>query len=60
MWLCFTQHLGLHGLWIAFTVSLVFSATGGSSLCISTDWDKEVKKVQDRLATDQNPCIMNP
>ncbi|KAJ7255220.1 MATE efflux family protein [Mycena rebaudengoi] len=48
-WLAFRWDMGLHGLWIGLTVSLVYCAVLGTLLCVRTDWDHEVKKVMARL-----------
>ncbi|TFY63208.1 hypothetical protein EVG20_g6409 [Dentipellis fragilis] len=53
MWLTFKHNMGLHGLWLGLTVSLVYSAVIGVYLCLSTDWNHEVKKVHNRLARDK-------
>lgn len=49
MWLAFSCDMGLHGLWIGLTVSLVYCAFFGTLLCVRTDWDREVWKVTQRL-----------
>ncbi|KAF9525724.1 MATE efflux family protein [Crepidotus variabilis] len=41
--------MGLHGLWLGLTFSLVYCALFGTWFCVTADWDKEVTKVQDRL-----------
>jgi len=53
IWLAFSRHLGLAGLWIGLTVSLVYVATVGVIVCLRTDWDREVKKVEARLRDAQ-------
>ncbi|KAJ6469530.1 MATE efflux family protein [Mycena sanguinolenta] len=45
----FNLNLGLHGLWIGLTVSLVYCAVFGTLLCVRTDWDREVRKVVARI-----------
>lgn len=40
---------GLHGLWMGLTISLVYCALMGTWLCVRTDWEEEVAKVQSRL-----------
>lgn len=41
--------MGIHGLWIGLTVSLVHCSFFGTLLCVRTDWDREVRKVMKRL-----------
>lgn len=53
IWLAFSRHLGLAGLWIGLTLSLVYCAALGSWVCLRTDWAKELRKVEARLANDQ-------
>ncbi|KAJ7636892.1 MATE efflux family protein [Roridomyces roridus] len=48
-WLAFNWSFGLHGLWIGLTVSLVYCAVIGTWICVRTDWEREVRKVQARL-----------
>ncbi|KAG1836277.1 mate-domain-containing protein [Suillus subalutaceus] len=52
VWLTFKMGMGLVGLWVGLTVSLVYCSVWGTYLCIATDWQKEVKKVSDRLAIE--------
>ncbi|KAG7087969.1 hypothetical protein E1B28_012010 [Marasmius oreades] len=52
IWLAFSLNLGLHGLWIGLTISLIFSAVFGTALCLRTDWDHEVAKVMERVAQE--------
>ncbi|KAI0031948.1 MATE efflux family protein [Vararia minispora EC-137] len=49
IWLAFKRDAGLHGLWYGLTVSLVYSAVAGVYLALTTDWAKEVRKVEERL-----------
>ncbi|KAK1227645.1 ethionine resistance protein [Marasmius sp. AFHP31] len=53
VWLAFKHDLGLHGLWIGLTVSLVYSAVFGTWLCLRTDWNREVEKVLERIAKER-------
>ncbi|TFK47550.1 MATE efflux family protein [Heliocybe sulcata] len=53
LWLAFKRDMGLTGLWIGLTVSLVYVATTGAYLCLTTDWEREVEKVRARLAADK-------
>ncbi|EMD31953.1 hypothetical protein CERSUDRAFT_59308 [Gelatoporia subvermispora B] len=52
LWLTFKRNMQLYGLWIGLTVSLVYCAAIGVWLCLRTDWNYEVKKVRDRLASE--------
>ncbi|KAF9461938.1 multidrug/Oligosaccharidyl-lipid/Polysaccharide flippase [Collybia nuda] len=52
VWLAFRHGLGLHGLWIGLTISLIYCAIVGTWLCVKTDWDYEVLKVVQRLKED--------
>lgn len=52
IWLAFSWSLGIHGLWIGLTVSLVYCAVIGTYICVSTNWEKEVTKVTARLAKE--------
>jgi MATE family multidrug resistance protein len=54
IWLAFSRHLGLAGLWIGLTLSLVYCAALGSWVCLRTDWAKELRKVEARLANDKD------
>ena len=47
-WLAFKQNFGLHGLWYGLTVSLIYCSAWGLYLCLRTDWEQEVAKVQTR------------
>jgi MATE family multidrug resistance protein len=53
IWLAFPKHMGLTGLWIGLTVSLVYVSTVGVIVCLRTDWQREVKKVEARLREGQ-------
>ncbi|KAJ7751545.1 mate-domain-containing protein [Mycena maculata] len=46
--------LGLRGLWIGLTVSLLYCAAGGGWICAKTDWDEEVRRVRARIAKEWN------
>ncbi|KAJ7587005.1 mate-domain-containing protein [Mycena floridula] len=41
--------LGLVGVWLGLTVSLIYCACFGTWICVRTDWDKEVCTVQERF-----------
>jgi multidrug resistance protein, MATE family len=55
MYLGFTLHLGLEGLWIGLTVALVYAAFLAIWICIRTDWPAEAVRVAARLEADQKP-----
>ncbi|THV07085.1 MATE efflux family protein [Dendrothele bispora CBS 962.96] len=50
--LAFKWGMGLTGLWIGLTVSLVYCAVAGTGVCVRTDWEREVGKVRERLRGD--------
>uniref|UniRef100_A0A0W0G3A4 MATE efflux family protein n=1 Tax=Moniliophthora roreri TaxID=221103 RepID=A0A0W0G3A4_MONRR len=52
VWLAFNFNLGLHGLWIGLTISLIYCSAIGSMLCLRTDWDREAAKVAERIANE--------
>ncbi|KAJ7591071.1 mate-domain-containing protein [Mycena floridula] len=45
--------MGLQGLWIGLTISLLYCACFGTWICLRTDWDEEVSKVRGRFAKEQ-------
>ncbi|KAK7031271.1 ethionine resistance protein [Paramarasmius palmivorus] len=53
-WLAFNFDLGLHGLWIGLTISLIYCSIFGSAMCLRTDWNREVEKVMERIANDHH------
>lgn len=58
MYLAFRQGLGLHGLWLGLTFSLVYSALIGTWICVRTDWDREVAKVVLRVKNEDKVRAM--
>lgn len=50
IWLAFQSDMGLVGLWVGLTLALVYCSAWGIYLCITADWQKEVRTVLDRLA----------
>ncbi|KAG6899440.1 hypothetical protein C0995_005955 [Termitomyces sp. Mi166 len=54
IWLAFSWNMGLHGLWIGLTVSLVYCSFFGTLLSVRTNWDREVFKVMKRLQEEQD------
>jgi len=53
IWLAFKENMGLHGLWLGLTVSLIYCAVVGTILCLRADWDRQVQKALGRLAVDK-------
>jgi len=53
LWLTFKKDLDLPGLWYGLTAALVYGSTLGIWLCVTTNWDREVEKVVQRLAVDK-------
>jgi len=53
VWLAFSKGMGLAGLWVGLTISLVYTAAIGVTVCLRTDWEREVKKVEARLLEGQ-------
>jgi MATE family multidrug resistance protein len=45
--------MNLPGLWFGLTVALVYGSAIGIWLCLTTNWDREVEKVVERLAHDK-------
>ncbi|KAG0697233.1 MATE efflux family protein [Suillus ampliporus] len=52
IWLAFKKDMGLVGLWLGLTVSLVYCSAWGIYMCVTADWQKEVTKVLDRMAVE--------
>jgi MATE family multidrug resistance protein len=50
IWLAFRRNMGLHGLWYGLTLSLVYGSVISVSIGLRANWNKEVEKVQKRLA----------
>ena len=59
VWLAFSWRIGLHGLWLGLTASLIYCAVLGTYLCLRTIWDREVKKAAERLKKDEAKDFMN-
>jgi len=58
MWLTFKCGMGIYGLWIGLTVSLVYCSLFGTLLCVRADWNREVWKVRMRLEErSRTQCI---
>jgi MATE family multidrug resistance protein len=45
--------MGLPGLWYGLTSALVYASSIGIWLCLTTNWNREVEKVVERLAVDK-------
>jgi len=52
MLLAFKYGMGLLGVWVGLTVSLVYCAVLGIWLALRADWDHQVEKVYKRLASE--------
>ncbi|KAK2459611.1 hypothetical protein APHAL10511_008366 [Amanita phalloides] len=53
IWLAFSCHQGLLGLWLGLTLSLVYCAVTATYLCIRADWELEVKKATEMLKREK-------
>ncbi|KAJ3573738.1 hypothetical protein NP233_g2237 [Leucocoprinus birnbaumii] len=51
--LAFKYKMGLFGIWTGLTIALVLCAIAGAWLSLRTDWEREVEKVQERLAVEK-------
>ncbi|KAH9477940.1 putative transporter C4B3.13 [Psilocybe cubensis] len=49
IYLTFWHDMGLHGLWIGLTFSLVYCALCETYIVLRTDWDREVGRAQRRV-----------
>jgi len=52
IWLAFSWEMGLEGLWIGLSLALIAVAGVGFWLALTADWEKEVRKVKERLEAD--------
>ncbi|KAG5638924.1 hypothetical protein H0H81_008693 [Sphagnurus paluster] len=50
--LTFKWNMGLNGLWLGLTASLVYCSVIGTLLCLKTDWYEEVERVIKRNAEE--------
>ncbi|EIW79476.1 multidrug Oligosaccharidyl-lipid polysaccharide flippase [Coniophora puteana RWD-64-598 SS2] len=57
VFLTLKRDMGLQGLWIGITVALVYGAAVSLWLCLRSDWEKEVRKVRERLEVDKKAMI---
>jgi multidrug resistance protein, MATE family len=56
VWLAFSWKMGIYGLWIGLTVSLIYCSFFGTLLSVRTDWNREVWKAAQRLqGKDKQP-----
>ena len=53
VWLAFRRDMGLHGLWIGLSVSLLYSSISGTTVCLRTNWDRQVEKVMKRMRDEE-------
>ncbi|KAH6900841.1 mate-domain-containing protein [Coprinopsis sp. MPI-PUGE-AT-0042] len=53
IWLAFRRDMGLHGLWIGLSISLLYSSVFGTIVCLRTDWDRQVEKVVKRMRDEE-------
>jgi len=53
LWLTFKQNMELSGLWYGLTAALIYGSALGIWLSLTTNWNKEVAKVIERLAVDK-------
>lgn len=58
IYLAFSWKLGLHGLWLGLTFSLVYSALIGTWICLRSNWPKEVAKVMARLKEEERVRVL--
>jgi len=54
MLLAFKYGMGLHGIWIGLTVSLVYCAVLGTWIALRANWQRQVEKVEKRLAAERD------
>ena len=59
LWLAFTRHYNLYGLWIGLTIALVYEASAGVLICLRTNWDYQVEKVRRRLEAEHKAGVQN-
>ncbi|OJA16522.1 hypothetical protein AZE42_00654 [Rhizopogon vesiculosus] len=53
LWLTFKHGMQLSGLWYGLTAALVYGSAFGIWLSLTTNWNREVEKVVERLAVDK-------
>lgn len=58
IYLAFTWKMGVHGLWLGLTFSLIYSAVIGTWICIRSNWPKEVRKVMARLKEEERVRVL--
>ena len=49
--------MGVGGLWIGLTISLIYAAIAGTLYCVFANWDCEVDKVLKRLEKEEQAKI---
>ena len=58
IYLAFSWKMGLHGLWLGLTFSLVYSAIIGTWICFRSNWPKEVRKVEARVKEEERIRVL--
>ena len=53
LWLTVSEGWELLGLWVGLTLSLAYTSLIGVWLCVRTDWQREVRKVQARIEKER-------
>lgn len=59
-WITFAGGWGLKGMWVGLTIALAISSLGGLVLCARTNWEYEVKRVQERMNEGQAVDVADP
>ena len=54
LWLTFSRGWELFGLWVGLTLALAYTSLIGVILCVRTDWQREVRKVQARIEKERS------
>ncbi|KAM6496620.1 MATE efflux family protein [Amanita muscaria] len=54
VFLAFKCHIGLPGLSMGLTTSLIYCAAFSTYFCVRTDWNREVDKVMERMSREES------